>query len=186
MIPRPSAPAPQPTGNAAALQPADHKTATFDLHFAGERVSGRAATSHGNAGQTAKFLAHKAGTNRPPVRIGYQPWETPFGVFASEGAKHRLQGPTKAPGIGPSRFMYAKSPIPMLQHTQLRPYRASANTAVAPFQPISIAGAFVLPAMIDGNALASITRKPPTPCTRRPASTTEIVASAPIRQVQLG
>lgn len=48
---------------------------------------------------------------------------------------------------------------------------------------IMMAGALVLPVGIVGKIDASATLSPSIPCTRRRASTTDVAASAPIRQV---
>ena len=55
----------------------------------------------------------------------------------------------------------------------------------APFSPIMIAGALVLPEVIAGMIEASTTRRPSMPRTRNLSSTTAI-ASSPILQVPTG
>jgi hypothetical protein len=54
----------------------------------------------------------------------------------------------------------------------------------APFQPVMIAGALVLPVMLPGKIEASMTRRPSTPCTFSRGSTTDEAGSGPMRQVE--
>ena len=55
---------------------------------------------------------------------------------------------------------------------------------VAAFSAIMMVGAFVLVEVTDGVTEASMTRRPPSPCTRNALSTT-LIGCEPIMQVQL-
>ena len=56
----------------------------------------------------------------------------------------------------------------------------------APFQPVMMEAALVLPEMLSGKIEASMTRRPSRPWTLRRESTTEYAGSGPMRQVETG